>query len=43
MGVLDYVLLGVIALCVIAVCLFLGRRRRKGSCSGCCQNCSGCH
>ena len=42
MSVLDWVLLGVLA---IAVCFALRgvlRARKKGGCCGCCQGCKGC-
>lgn len=38
MNLLDYILLGILALTVIFSVIYIIRRRKRG-CSGCCGNC----
>lgn len=42
MGVADYIILAVIAVCVIAAAVFSVRKKTM-SCGGECSGCYGCH
>ena len=46
MKLLDFILIGLVLLWLVAVCIFLRKRKKSGKCvgcSGCDGNCSGCN
>ncbi len=42
MGFFDYLILGVIALLLVVVVIYLIRQKKKGKCIGCGGDCSSC-